>query len=378
MHYQKPTKVCVIGAGLVGTTYAYTLLVEGIVDEICLIDVNQSKARGEAMDLNHAVPFARRAKIWAGTMDDVEGSDIVVIAAGAAQKPGETRMDLLFKNKDIVGSIAHDVAERNKDCIIIVVTNPVDVMTYVAKVESGLPWEKVFGSGTILDTARLRFLLGEELQIDPRSIHCQVLGEHGDSELVAWSLASVAGVKLFDWPGFRTELKDEIFQKVKRAAYDIIQLKGATYYAIALALARITRTIVNDLRTVYSVSVYLNGQYGISDVYLGNPSVIGRNGILKVIEEPLSDGEKEILKRSAYLIRKAIDLVYTDKEGAGDVRGLIPLESPVLTAREDSINQVESTRWETSSDIPPTKNPELNRIRPSQIKSRDMKKPRPL
>lgn len=304
--FQKPSKVVVIGTGLVGATYAYTLLVEGIADEICLIDINREKSLGEAMDLNHAVPFARRTQVWAGTMDDVQDADVVVIAAGAAQKPGETRMDLLSKNASIVGSIAEKAGRLAPNAIFLVVTNPVDVMSYVTMVRSKLPPERVIGSGTVLDTGRLRFVLAEELGIDPRSVHATVLGEHGDSELVAWSRATVAGTSLAAWPKLSQKRRESIFSQVRDAAYEIIDLKGATYYAIALVLTRITESILKDLRTVYPVSTYLEGQYGIYGVYIGNPSVVGREGVLRTIELPLSGTELAQLRESARKIKEAI------------------------------------------------------------------------
>jgi len=304
--FQKPSKVVVIGTGLVGATYAYSLLVEGTTDEICLIDINREKSLGEAMDLNHAMPFAKRTQVWAGTMDDVQDADVVVIAAGAAQKPGETRMDLLSKNANIVGTIAEEAGRLAPDAIFLVVTNPVDVMSYVAMVRSKLPPERVMGSGTVLDTGRLRFLLAGELGIDPRSVHATVLGEHGDSELVAWSRATVAGTSLATWPELSQKRRGSIFSQIRDAAYEIIDLKGATYYAIALALTRITESILKDLRTVYPVSTYLGGEYGICDVYLGNPSVVGRGGVLRTIELPLSGTELAQLRESARKIKQAI------------------------------------------------------------------------
>ncbi|HHW17530.1 MAG TPA: L-lactate dehydrogenase [Firmicutes bacterium] len=306
-HLQKPSRVAVIGTGLVGSTYAYTLLVEGTADEIVLIDINREKALGDAMDLNHAVPFAKPTEIWAGTMNDVKEADVIVVAAGAAQKPGETRMDLLERNADIVGHIAEEAGRLAPGAVLLVVTNPVDVMSYVAWVRSGFPPERVLGSGTILDTARLRYVLGEDLGIDPRSIHATVLGEHGDTELVAWSRAQIAGTNLLEWPELTKERREDIFAEVRDAAYHIINLKGATYYAIALALARLTETILKDLRTVYSVSAYLRGEYGIHGIYLGIPCVVGREGVVKTIELPLSKEELEALLISERAVRRAIE-----------------------------------------------------------------------
>lgn len=307
-------KVSVIGTGLVGSTYAYTLLVEGTADQICLIDANKEKALGESMDLNHAMVFAGRAEIWAGTMQDIAGSDLVAITAGSAQRPGETRMDLLQRNAKIVGSVAREIGRLAPDAIILVVTNPVDPMSWVAMRESGLPPSRVMGSGTTLDTARLRYLLGEHLGIDPKSVHATVIGEHGDSEMVAWSKAQVAGTPLDNWPFITDQDKESMFEDVRNAAYEIISMKGATYYAIALAMCRITQAVLKDSRTVYSVSTYLDGEYGVSGVYLGVPCVVGREGVHRIVELPLSPEETRRFKESARIVRKAIESLAREQE----------------------------------------------------------------
>jgi len=362
---QKPSRVAVIGVGQVGATYAYTLLVEGAADEICLIDINKEKALGEAMDLNHAMPFARRADIWAGTMDDVKGADIVVIAAGAAQKPGESRMDLLSKNARIVGSIAEKAGRLAPEAIFLVVTNPVDVMSYVTLVRSGLEPQRVIGSGTVLDTARLRSILAKDLGVDPKSVHATVLGEHGDSEMTPWSRATVAGLGLLDWPGFTKECGQRIFSQVKRAAYDIIALKGATYYAISLALTRITQSVLNDLRTVYSVSVYLQGQHGIDGVYLGVPSVVGREGILRIIEQPLTRNELAELWESARLVKRAIDSLNLPRPR---VSGRVLVKASGLEASEELV-----PRNDEKGSVGQEQG---GKRRPSRIVPKDARRPR--
>jgi L-lactate dehydrogenase len=303
--FQKPTKVSVIGTGRVGSTYAYTLLLRGTADEICLINDDKEKALGESMDLNHAMSLVERTTIWAGSMHDVADSDLVVISAGSAQKPGETRMDLITKNAAIVGDIAERVGKLAPNAILLVVTNPVDVMSYVALARSGLPRERVIGSGTVLDTARLRYVIGDELGINPQSIHASVIGEHGDSEIPAWSRATIAGTPLRHWALSESHLQS-MFEEVRDAAYHIINLKGATFYAIAVALAKITESILRDLRSVYSVSCYIDGEYGVSGVYLGTPAVVGREGILRVIELPLSPEELAAFKKSAEIVKQAI------------------------------------------------------------------------
>jgi L-lactate dehydrogenase len=322
LSFQKQSKVSIVGTGLVGATYAYTLLLRGTADEICLIDRNREKSLGESMDLNHAMPLMERTNIWAGSLDDIVDSDLVVIAAGSAQKPGETRMDLLNRNAQIVGDIAEKAGNLAPEAILLIVTNPVDVMSYVALTRSGLSPERVIGSGTVLDTARLRYVLGDELGIDPKSIHASVIGEHGDSEIVAWSRATIAGTPLEQWIELTESHRNEVFQEVRDAAYDIIDLKGATYYAISMAMARITESILKDLRSVYSISAYLNGEYGVHGVYLGTPSVVGREGILRVIELPLSDEELKAFRESGDTVGKAIQGL-----------GLKPVSAPVQRQR---------------------------------------------
>ncbi len=304
--FQKPSKVSIVGTGLVGATYAYTLLLKETTDEICLIDANREKSLGESMDLNHAMSLVERTTIWAGAMEDLVDSDIVVIAAGSSQKPGETRMNLVNRNAAIVGDIAEKAGNLAPNAILLVVTNPVDVMSYVALARSELAPERVIGSGTVLDTARLRYVLGDELGIDPKSIHASVIGEHGDSEIVAWSRATIAGTPLQRW-AFSEPHLESIFAEVRDAAYDIIDLKGATYYAIAVAMARITESILRDLRSVYSVSTYLDGEYGVCGVYLGTPAVVGREGVLRVIQLPLSEQELAAFRKSAETVKQAID-----------------------------------------------------------------------
>jgi L-lactate dehydrogenase len=303
--FQKPSKVSIIGTGRVGSTYAYTLLLRGTADEICLINENKEKALGESMDLNHAMSLVERTTIWAGSMQDVVDSDLVVISAGTAQKPGETRMDLIKKNAAIVGDIAEKVGRLAPNAILLVVTNPVDVMSYVVWIRSGLAPERVIGSGTMLDTARLRYVIGDELGINPQSVQASIIGEHGDSEIAAWSRATITGTSLRNWALSESHLQS-MFEEVRDAAYNIINLKGATFYAIAVAMVKITEAILRDLRSVYSVSCYLDGEYGVTGVYLGTPAVVGREGILRVIELPLSREELEAFKKSAGTVKQAI------------------------------------------------------------------------
>jgi L-lactate dehydrogenase len=308
----RPTKIAIVGVGLVGSTFAYSLLLSGIASEIVLIDVNRERAEGEAMDLNHAVPFAHPTKICAGEYSDCEGAAITVIAAGTGQKPGETRLDLVKRNAAIFGSIVPRVAQANPEGIIVVATNPVDVLTYVTIKLAGLPANRVFGSGTILDTARFRYMLSEHLGVDPRSVHAYIIGEHGDSEVPVWSLANVAGMRL---PSFCAEngiplghdVTERIFRQTRDAAYEIITRKGATYYAVAAGLMRITEAILRDQNTVLSISSLITDYYGIDDVCLSLPTVVSRHGIERVLRLDLSPHEARGVRKSADVLRQTIE-----------------------------------------------------------------------
>ncbi len=309
--HPQPTRVAVVGTGNVGATLAYTLVLGGLAAEIVLIDANQKKAEGEAMDMNHAVPFVPPTRIWAGDYSDCAGAAVTVVTAGAAQKPGETRLDLVKKNAAIFGQIVPQVARYNPNGILLIATNPVDVLTYVSTRLSGLPPERVIGSGTILDTARFRYLLSQYFEVDPRSVHGFIIGEHGDSEVPVWSLANIAGMRL---PAFcsanglpcEQEAMDEIFTQTRDAAYHIIERKGATYYAVAAGLMRIVEAILRDQSTVLSVSSLIHDYYGIGDVCLSLPTVIDRGGVEKVLKLELSPEEIDGLRRSAEVLKQNI------------------------------------------------------------------------
>ncbi len=313
-----PIRVAVVGVGNVGATFAYALLLSGLATEIVLIDVNRARAEGEAMDLNHAVPFARPTRIWAGDYTDCGGAAVTVIAAGAAQKPGETRLDLVKKNVAIFGQIVPEVARYNPNGILLIATNPVDVLTYATWKLSGLPAQRVIGSGTILDTARFRYLLSQHFGVDPRSVHAHVIGEHGDSEVPVWSLANIAGMRL---PAFcaahglvhEQATMDDIFRQTRDAAYHIIERKGATYYAVAAGLMRIVEAILRDQSTVLSVSSLIEDYYGISDVCLSLPTVVDRGGVERVLRLELSPEEVEGLRQSAQVLKAT--LAQLDLEG---------------------------------------------------------------
>ncbi|XID94029.1 L-lactate dehydrogenase [Paenibacillaceae bacterium WGS1546] len=296
------TRVVIIGTGAVGSTTAYTLLLRNRADELVLIDANPKKAIGDALDMNHGMPFTGGAKLWAGTYEDCREADIIVITAGAAQREGETRVDLLKRNVAIFESIVAEVMKVNANGILLIASNPVDVMSYFSWRKSQWPVHRVIGSGTLLDSARFRYLIGDKLNIDPRSVHAHIVGEHGDSELPLWSLANVAGVRL----QLAQADMDEVFANTRDAAYQIISAKGATYYAIALALDRIITAILRDEGAVLNVSTLLQDYHGISDVYLGVPCVVDRSGIREVMDIPMTEEEKTLLKRSADKLKELI------------------------------------------------------------------------
>lgn len=304
-------KITVVGAGFVGSTTAYTLMISGLVSELVLIDVNRDKAEGEIMDLSHGMPFVRPVKMYRGEYGDCAGSDIIILSAGANQKPGETRLDLVHKNTAIFKSIIGEVTKYNKDCILLVVTNPVDILTYVTWKISGFPREKVIGSGTVLDTARFRYLLGEHVGLDTRNVHAYIIGEHGDSEVAAWSLTNIAGIPMDkyceDCNKCNGQLsKYDIYNDVKNAAYEIIKRKGATYYAVALAVRRIVEAIVRNEHSILTVSSLLDGNYGLSGVALSLPAVVDRTGISRILDVPLDDKEREAFIKSGNTLREII------------------------------------------------------------------------
>jgi L-lactate dehydrogenase len=301
-------KITIIGAGNVGATFAYALMLSGLCTEIVLVDANYRKAEGEVMDLNHAVPLAHPTRIRAGGYPDCAGSAITVVTAGTAQKPGETRLDLVKRNAAILKSIIPEVVANNPGGMLLIASNPVDILSQVSLILSGLPDNKVIGSGTILDTARFRYLLSQHFNLDPRSVHAYIIGEHGDSEVPVWSLANVAGMPIEDFCkasglGCNQVTRDQIFQQTRDAAYQIIERKGATFYAIGTGLVRIVESILRDQNTVLSVSTHIQGQYGIQDVFLSLPCVVNHIGIDRIIELPLNSGELEALQHSAQALQ---------------------------------------------------------------------------
>ncbi len=284
---------------------------KGTFSEMVLLDAAQGKAEGEAMDISHGLPFAHAMDIYAGTYEDIADAAVVIITAGANQKPGETRLDLVQKNSRIMRSIISEVKRVNCEGILLIVSNPVDILTEVALRESGFPKERVIGSGTVLDTARLKYLVSEKLNVDSRNVHAFIAGEHGDSELAVWSCANIYGISIDEFAkirGFRdfTKEKDEIYHAVRDSAYEIIERKGATYYGIGMAAAKIAEAIVRDSHTVVPVSVSLNGEYGLSDLCLSIPAVIGSRGAEQVLEISLNAEEEERLRRSADELKEVL------------------------------------------------------------------------
>ncbi len=304
-------KCAVIGCGNVGATIAYTYTMSGLFSEIVLIDQNKDKARGEAMDLSHGLPFLSPMQVYAGSYADLEGAALIVIAAGAAQRPGETRPQLLHKNLRIFDDVVGQIVRYNKEGILLVVTNPVDILTYYTLKASGFPAGRVIGSGTVLDTARLKQLMGAYLGVDSRNVHTFIIGEHGDSELPVWSSANISGVDLTDFcriSGVHNGMKtvQRIFEDVRDSAYRIIEGKGATYYAIAQAVMRITESILRDENSVLPVSTLVSGHYNINDVCLGVPAILGMGGVKKILDIPLNDEEMRRLHDSADVIQKEL------------------------------------------------------------------------
>jgi L-lactate dehydrogenase len=306
------SKIVIVGAGSVGMTFAYSLLIRGLASQIAVIDVNKERALGEVMDLNHGLPFVFPAKVWAGEYSDCKDADIVVIAVDKGQKIEASRLDLAQGNFELMKQIVPNITRYTRDCILLIVTNPLDVMTYAALKLSGLPRNRVFGSGTVLDTARLKFLLGEHLQVDPRNVHAYVIGEHGDSEVPVWSLANVAGIRLRDYcpickVPYSPEMFNDLFLNVKNAGYEIIKRKGRTFYAVALAMTKIVESIFRDENAVLTVSHFLQDYHGVNDICLSVPAIINRSGIKETITLPLDEKEIADFQKSAATIRQVAD-----------------------------------------------------------------------
>lgn len=310
-------KIAIIGCGFVGSACAFALMQSGLFSEMVLIDSNEERAEGEALDISHGLPFSKPMQIYSGTYDDITDAGIIAITAGAGQKPGESRLELVHKNVEIFKSIIPEISKRNYKGILLIVSNPVDIMTYTALKLSGLPSNQVFGSGTVLDTARLKYLLGEHLGVDARSVHAFILGEHGDSEIAAFSSANVSGIELKKFCEFacKTDKHDEamkeIAEDVKLSAYEIIKKKGATYYGIAMSVRRICEAIILDQKSILPISCLQNGKNGIENVVLSMPMIVGKHGAERSVEISLSEEERRAIKSSADMLKgiiKTLDL----------------------------------------------------------------------
>ena len=319
------SKVAMIGCGFVGAASCFALMQSGLFREMVLIDANQSKAEGEALDISHGLPFAKPMDIYAGDYSDLADAAIVIVSAGAAQKPGETRLDLVKKNVGIFKSIMPQIKNSGFEGILLIVANPVDILTTVAQKLTGFPESRVIGSGTVLDTARLKYLLGEHLGVDSRSIHAFIVGEHGDSEIVAWSSANVSGVPLNDFCELRghfrhKEAMEEIADTVKNSAYEIIEKKQSTYYGIAMSVKRICEAIIRDEESILPVSVTLHGNFGIDGVSLSVPAVVGKSGVETLVPIKLSVDELVKLQESAATLKEiykeAMEDVITEEQHA--------------------------------------------------------------
>ncbi|MCF7890727.1 L-lactate dehydrogenase [Candidatus Bipolaricaulota bacterium] len=297
-------KIAIIGAGYVGSTIAYATMNRGFASRISLIDIDEEKAEGEAMDLSHGAAFVKPVKVTSGNYEECADADVIVITAGKNQKPGQTRLDLVSENADILKDIIPRIKEHADNPIVLVVTNPVDILTYVADEISGFPRGRVLGSGTVLDTSRLRYLIGDHCEINTSNVHGYVIGEHGDREVITWSLTNFGGIpfdkycQICDRNCNRAEFKESIEERVKNAAYEVIDRKGATNYAVGLAVAEILEAIIRDERKMLTVTSRLNGQYGLTDVALGLPSIVGGNGVEKALTHDLSSDEEEELIES--------------------------------------------------------------------------------
>ena len=316
MSEEKIHKIILVGDGAVGSSYAFSLVQQGIAQELGIVDIIEDRTKGDAIDLSDALPWTAPKNIYSAKYEDAKDADLVVISAGAPQKPGETRLDLVNKNLKILSSIVEPIVESGFNGIFLVAANPVDILTHATWRMSGFPEDRVIGSGTSLDSARLQKVIGEMEKVDPRSVNAYMLGEHGDTEFPAWSYNNVGGVKVSDWDKAHPEVGEDkleaIHKEVADMAYNIINLKGATFYGIGTALAFITKAILNNEHRVLPLSVPMNGQYGLHDIHIGTPAVVGRHGIEQIIEMPLNDEEKKLMTASADQLKKVMDKAFEE------------------------------------------------------------------
>ena len=304
-------KVVMIGCGFVGAACSFAIMQSGLFSEMVLIDADKSKAEGEALDISHGVPFAKPIKIYAGDYDDIKDASLIIVTAGANQKPGETRLDLVKKNISIFKSIIPEIKKRDFNGVLLIVANPVDILTTVAQKLSGLPENKVIGSGTVLDTARLKYELGNHLNVDSRSVHAFIIGEHGDSEIAAWSSANVSGIPLNKFCEMRghfnhDEAMKRIAENVKNSAYEIIEKKKATYYGVAMAVKRICEAIVRDEKSILPISSLMKGDFGIEGISLSMPAIVGKDGVECLVPIQLNEEEISKLRQSAQTLKNTL------------------------------------------------------------------------
>lgn len=307
----KDSKIILIGTGAVGSSFAYASTLLGVGRELGIIDINEDKVEGEVMDLTDAISFTKPKNIYKADYSDCKDAEVVVITAGAAQKEGETRLDLVDKNLSIFKDMIGKIVKSGFDGIFLVASNPVDILTYATWKYSGFPASKVIGTGTTLDSSRFKKEIAGLIGIDPRSVEAFIMGEHGDTEFPVWSHTNIGGLPIYEWVKNQSELDEkallDTFEKSKNAAYEIIKKKGATFYGIGMALTALVRAIIDDENSVYSTSSYLKGEYGLDDIYLGVPTIIGKDGAKWVIEVPLTDIEKENMDKSAQTLKDIID-----------------------------------------------------------------------
>lgn len=309
----KTSKISIIGSGFVGSTTAFAIMEAGLASDIVLVDINREKSEAEAMDLSHGAAFVKTVNITAGLIEDTKDSDLIIITAGIGPKPGETRLDILNKNIPIFKDIVPKLVDFSPNTLFLVVSNPVDILTYITYKFSGLPSHRVIGSGTVLDTSRFKSILAKQFEIDARNIHAYIIGEHGDSEIAAWSTIKIAGMSIeeyckLDKLDFNDEFKDYITNEVKHAAYEIINRKGYTNYAVALAVRRITEAILGDEQSILTVCGLLKGENDIQEVYMAMPCIVGRDGIRKIIPIPLAKEEALKLQSSANILKQIIQV----------------------------------------------------------------------
>ena len=304
-------KVGIVGCGFVGSATAFALMQSGLFSEMVLLDVDEDKAEGEALDIVHGMPFVGAINIYVGDYEDLEDASVIIVTAGANQKPGETRLDLVKKNVAIFKNIIPEISRLDFEGVLLIVSNPVDVLSYVAWKLSGFPKERVIGSGTVLDTSRLKVQVGQHLDVDSRGVHAYIIGEHGDSEIAAFSCANVSGIPLEDFCELlghedHDDEMEEIAENVKNIAYEIIAKKDATYYGIAMAIRRICEAIVRNEKSILPVSRLIEGEYGISDIYLSLPAIVGGGGLVRRIPLPLDEEETERLRKSAEMLKDIV------------------------------------------------------------------------